>query len=175
MAYSLMVIFDVNMPLLYGEGKKAFLRLQLEIIKKSDDESIFAWTSTDNYSGMLATWPSAFTDSGDIMSHYLPSSMERRPYAMTNKGLEFYVPLPSVVSDNVSESDDDAAVRLTLDCWKHGGKVPLAITVHLQKWGDTWRRVGCATLDHSNLSMKKEKDLIKRGETAPIYVKQDGI
>lgn len=41
-AYSLFGIFDVNMPLIYGEGKKAFLRLQEEIIKNSDDESIFA-------------------------------------------------------------------------------------------------------------------------------------
>jgi hypothetical protein len=36
-AYSLMGIFDVNMPLLYGEGEKAFLRLQEEIIKNSND------------------------------------------------------------------------------------------------------------------------------------------
>lgn len=44
MAYSLMGIFDVNMPTIYGEGgKKAFLRLQDEIIKKSNDQSIFAW------------------------------------------------------------------------------------------------------------------------------------
>ena len=38
MAYSLMGLFDVNMPLLYGEGSKAFVRLQHEIIKQSDDE-----------------------------------------------------------------------------------------------------------------------------------------
>jgi hypothetical protein len=31
------------MPLLYGEGPKAFLRLQEEIIKRSNDLSIFAW------------------------------------------------------------------------------------------------------------------------------------
>ncbi|KAH8590635.1 heterokaryon incompatibility protein-domain-containing protein, partial [Bisporella sp. PMI_857] len=43
MAYSLMGIFRINMPLLYGEGKKAFLRLQVEIINKMGDESIFAW------------------------------------------------------------------------------------------------------------------------------------
>ncbi|KAG7050017.1 HET-domain-containing protein [Colletotrichum scovillei] len=42
-AYSLMGLFDVNMPLLYGEGEKAFFRLQEEIIKKTDDESIFSW------------------------------------------------------------------------------------------------------------------------------------
>jgi len=42
-AYCLLGIFDVNMPLLYGERGKAFIRLQEEIIRKSTDESIFAW------------------------------------------------------------------------------------------------------------------------------------
>ncbi|KAI5998281.1 heterokaryon incompatibility protein-domain-containing protein [Pisolithus albus] len=42
-AYSLMGLFGVNMPMLYGEGRKAFQRLQLEIIRVSDDHSIFAW------------------------------------------------------------------------------------------------------------------------------------
>ncbi|KAF2201152.1 hypothetical protein GQ43DRAFT_448996 [Delitschia confertaspora ATCC 74209] len=37
MAYCLLGIFDVNMPLLYGEGEKAFVRLQEEIMKDSDD------------------------------------------------------------------------------------------------------------------------------------------
>ena len=44
-AYSLMGIFGINMPVIYGEGKKAFVRLQEEIIKVSDDHSIFAWKS----------------------------------------------------------------------------------------------------------------------------------
>jgi hypothetical protein len=43
MAYCLLGIFDVNMPLLYGEGDKAFVRLQEEIIRQSGDLSIFAW------------------------------------------------------------------------------------------------------------------------------------
>ncbi|KAH8646637.1 heterokaryon incompatibility protein-domain-containing protein, partial [Xylariales sp. PMI_506] len=43
-AYSLMGLFDVNMPLLYGEGgPKAFIRLQEEILKNSTDNSIFIW------------------------------------------------------------------------------------------------------------------------------------
>lgn len=41
-AYCLMGIFSVNMPMLYGEGAKAYQRLQEEISKISDDESIFA-------------------------------------------------------------------------------------------------------------------------------------
>ncbi|KAI5997548.1 heterokaryon incompatibility protein-domain-containing protein [Pisolithus albus] len=42
-AYSLMGLFEVNMPMVYGEGKKAFQRLQLKIIRRSSDHSIFAW------------------------------------------------------------------------------------------------------------------------------------
>ncbi|KAH8782110.1 heterokaryon incompatibility protein-domain-containing protein, partial [Hyaloscypha finlandica] len=42
-AYCLLGLFNVNMPPLYGEGEKSFMRLQLEILKTSDDESIFAW------------------------------------------------------------------------------------------------------------------------------------
>ncbi|KAI6040421.1 heterokaryon incompatibility protein-domain-containing protein, partial [Pisolithus marmoratus] len=42
-AYSLMGLLDVNMPTLYGEGKKAFLRLQLEVLHKSNDQTLFAW------------------------------------------------------------------------------------------------------------------------------------
>ena len=53
MANCLLGLFDVIMPLLYGEGDKAFMRLQNEIIKKSPDESIFAWTSEAGSGGCL--------------------------------------------------------------------------------------------------------------------------
>lgn len=43
LAYCLMGLFHVNMPLLYGEGHNAFFRLQLEIWSTTNDESIFAW------------------------------------------------------------------------------------------------------------------------------------
>ncbi|KUJ12856.1 HET-domain-containing protein [Mollisia scopiformis] len=43
LAYCLLGIFDVSMPPLYGEGKKAFVRLQEEILRHSGDLSIFAW------------------------------------------------------------------------------------------------------------------------------------
>jgi hypothetical protein len=42
-AYCLLGIFDVNMPLLYGEAERAFQRLQEEILKVSNDQSLFAW------------------------------------------------------------------------------------------------------------------------------------
>jgi hypothetical protein len=40
-AYSLMGIFGVNMPLLYGEGNRAFIRLQEEILKCKLRRSVF--------------------------------------------------------------------------------------------------------------------------------------
>jgi hypothetical protein len=60
-AYCLLGIFDVNMPLLYGEREKAFVRLQLEIAKTYDDQSLFAWRSNgrryENHSAMLRDRP----------------------------------------------------------------------------------------------------------------------
>lgn len=42
-AYCLLGLLSVNMPLLYGEGSRAFMRLQEELMKVSDDQTIFAW------------------------------------------------------------------------------------------------------------------------------------
>ncbi|OAL51660.1 HET-domain-containing protein [Pyrenochaeta sp. DS3sAY3a] len=49
LAYALLGIFEVHMSLAYGEGDKAFLRLQEEIMKYSDDQSLFLWLERGNY------------------------------------------------------------------------------------------------------------------------------
>ncbi|KAK1727128.1 heterokaryon incompatibility protein-domain-containing protein [Colletotrichum acutatum] len=46
-AYCLLGIFEINMPLLYGEGDRAFRRLQEEIIRTIEDYSLIAWMSYD--------------------------------------------------------------------------------------------------------------------------------
>ncbi|TGJ83330.1 hypothetical protein E0Z10_g5412 [Xylaria hypoxylon] len=43
MVYCLLGLLDVNMPLLYGEGHRAFLRLQEEFLKKHFDPTILLW------------------------------------------------------------------------------------------------------------------------------------
>lgn len=49
MAYCLMGLFDVNMPLLYGEGEvRAFVRLQEEILRSNEDYTIFVWVSDNS-------------------------------------------------------------------------------------------------------------------------------
>ena len=42
-AYCLLGLFDINMPTIYGEGQRAFQRLQQEIIRQSYDTSLFTW------------------------------------------------------------------------------------------------------------------------------------
>lgn len=100
MAYCMLGIFGINMPLLYGEGKNAFLRLQEEIIKTSTDHTIFCWTwdasVPETWTSMLAPTPRAFEFSGNyIESERDMTSPEMSPYSLTNAGLSIKLPLVS--------------------------------------------------------------------------------
>ena len=53
--------------MLYGEGERAFLRLQEEIMRVTNDHSLFVWKSDEHHGGILATSPAAFSESGDII------------------------------------------------------------------------------------------------------------
>lgn len=100
-AYCLLGIFQINMPLIYGEGRKACRRLQEEIIKESDDQTIFAWQLSegdqfrsslapdDGEVGVLAQHPAEFEDS----AHFQPALPRSGPYNITNKGLSIQLPI----------------------------------------------------------------------------------
>lgn len=68
-AYCLLGLFDVNMPLLYGEGdEKAFLRLQREIVQQiPSDHSILAWGR--GMSGSVRNKTSIFSPSPRWFAH----------------------------------------------------------------------------------------------------------
>ena len=72
-AYCLMGIFDVNMDMRYGEGTKAFLRLQKKIVKQTQDDSLFAWCSSEAsaaeapYRGLFASSPREFIGCASII------------------------------------------------------------------------------------------------------------
>ncbi|KAF2100169.1 HET-domain-containing protein [Rhizodiscina lignyota] len=93
MAYCLMGIFAVNMPMLYGEGTQAFHRLQEEIMKISNDMSILAWRRdfelTPSYSHVpLAKSPRDFKMSAMVRpSHLLLQSQRELQESLCN-GLE---------------------------------------------------------------------------------------
>ncbi|THU80949.1 HET-domain-containing protein [Dendrothele bispora CBS 962.96] len=110
LAYSLMGIFGVNIPPLYGEGlSNAFMRLQREIIISSDDRSIFAWVASRhdsdlNSRGLFARSPFEFRHSGGVgMSD---SSLIDSSFSMMNSGLEIQLPLaPLEINDNQDHRD----------------------------------------------------------------------
>ncbi|KAK4444115.1 heterokaryon incompatibility protein-domain-containing protein, partial [Podospora aff. communis PSN243] len=101
MAYCLLGIFQINMPLLYGEGKRAFVRLQEEIISHTNDHSIFCWSwnadsGADDYPewyGCLAPAPSVFRNSKDFEEDRGQARINAREepdhanYQLTNNGL----------------------------------------------------------------------------------------
>lgn len=61
-AYALVGLFDVSMSILYGDGQKAFLKLQEEIMRDTDDFSLMAWDKIDAqaYNGLFAHSPACF-------------------------------------------------------------------------------------------------------------------
>ncbi|KAH6693384.1 hypothetical protein BKA61DRAFT_647795 [Leptodontidium sp. MPI-SDFR-AT-0119] len=88
-AYSLLGLFGINMPLLYGEGSRAFQRLQEEIIKASDDESIFAWDFNETprrHVALFAVSPRNFASCGHMVPSIL-AGFKHSHYTLTNKGL----------------------------------------------------------------------------------------
>ncbi|KAI9368950.1 heterokaryon incompatibility protein-domain-containing protein [Aspergillus egyptiacus] len=100
-AYCLLGIFGVNMPMLYGEGSRAFIRLQEEIMRRSDDQSLFAWfdpsAPSDALYGLLATSPALFSGCGSTLSYENWEAVP--PYTMTNRGLRIELPIQVARND----------------------------------------------------------------------------
>lgn len=94
LAYCMLGIFGINLTMLYGEGRKAFLRLQKEIIQEIEDDSIFIWQSeravddgVPSTSSILAPDPACFKVCGQYQIEN-DSFFDRQPYRMTTRGLE---------------------------------------------------------------------------------------
>ncbi|KAI1012961.1 hypothetical protein LB503_001369 [Fusarium chuoi] len=102
MAYCMPGIFDTSMPLLYGEGKRAFLRLQEEIIKSSKDHTIFCWGWNEdvptNWASLLAPWPTVFEGAGDFKT--IEKKDDISVFSMTNAGLSIRLPAVPTLPPN---------------------------------------------------------------------------
>jgi len=150
-AYSLMGLLDVNMPMLYGEGKKAFHRLQLEIIRTSNDQSIFAWgcNSIVRTGSILADDPSFFRgcDEMELMDRdeFIESLQDRIPeeellsiedgrfgtFFITNGGIQIWLFLcPRVGSGSLFQA--------LLPCRFHPSGLPVVIDLAL--WESNYYR-----------------------------------
>jgi len=73
------------MPLLYGEGSKAFIRVREEIMKITSDHTIFAWDSSGlshGWHNLLAPGVACFKTCGDLIQW--PRNLSQTPHSMTN-------------------------------------------------------------------------------------------
>ena len=136
MAYCMLGLCGVNMPLFYGEGEQAFVRLQSEIIKVSDDESIFAWRHPQRISwgcGILAQSPRYFQDSSHVIRRRPMKG--KKPFMIINKGLQYQIPHPK--DPKISQSK--RWYTLQLDCsWNEEDFLrdpAKLISIHL-KWDE---------------------------------------
>ncbi|KAI0761358.1 hypothetical protein BD413DRAFT_245063 [Trametes elegans] len=68
-AYALLGLFDVNIPVTYGEGVHAFMQLQEEIFRSTADQTLFAWhyhLGHEDPDCLLAAGPCCFARSGGV-------------------------------------------------------------------------------------------------------------
>ena len=121
-AYSLMGLFGVNMPLIYGERHKAFIRLQTEIMKYSDDQSLFAWkipTAADDVRcGLLASSPKWFAESCNIspFSCLVSDYDTQPPFSMTSRGVSISLRIFQVECGPGGVREHSRIFFATLDC-----------------------------------------------------------
>jgi hypothetical protein len=142
-AYCLLGIFKVNMPIIYGEGKtKAFKRLQYEIISTSYDHSIFAWREPILSSSLFASSPVAFADMKEMYA-LLPvlGNKRMKPYTMTNLGLSIKLRL---------KEPKTGTFLAELNCNQQRDGSHLRVFIYLQplhksdiNWRHMYRRVRC--------------------------------
>jgi hypothetical protein len=164
-AYSLMGLFDVNMPLLYGEGgMKSFIRLQEEIMKGSDDHSLFAWSELEEgnsapYRGLLASSPALFAQSPSIIPY---CNWNSTPYSMTNKGLHIELLL-------LPHDKTDDIFLAALDC-KLDQETDICPAIYLKCFsapGNQFCRIKPGIVEKL-----RHSEAEKRGKLSYIYVRQ---
>jgi hypothetical protein len=151
-AYCLMGIFGINMPLLYGEGEKAFIRLQEEIMKMSDDHNLFAWESLWSPDGFLAISPVAFSKSSEIIP-VNPSSALSGAITINNKGVH----LKLCITDR--EIIEDTRFTI-LPYTKQGKQVAISVRA-ISETGEYFMRLensGLELLDPKETSQSKYRE-----------------
>lgn len=119
-AYCLLGLVEVNMPMLYGEGDRAFYRLQSELIRKDIDHTIFTWEPIEEdweSVAVLAPSPALFKGSANNsrIEAQGPSS-----YDITNNGLRITLPCITIGQDRIigilnCGSEDTARFGLWLE------------------------------------------------------------
>lgn len=108
-AYCLLGIFGINMPILYGEGSKAFERLQAEIAKQSTDHSLFAWQWPQYSAGMQGSQPNLFAESTELFANFNTKLFSN----FNSEVMLIFTFNPRRKSLNIDEKEYQISMRLT--------------------------------------------------------------
>jgi hypothetical protein len=146
-AYSLLGLFDVNMSMIYGEGEKAFIRLQEEILKKTTDLSLFAWsfeqpTSTEELFGVLATTPGSFMRCKTVMAIRHRQFIFQDEITLTNKGIKLTTKLETLLTAQRSPHNIHGIFKMTLNCAEDDDVGYPPSIIWLTKRGGIYYRIG---------------------------------
>jgi hypothetical protein len=136
-AYCLLGIFGVNMPLLYGEEEKAFIRLQEEIARRNEDHSLFVFSDgSDPNQGarrarqILATSPSDFAMCYNLeLCDIFEDQLAAEPCQLTSKGLHISLPLLQTVTDDLQPDDYGGRIELAVLSYQIDGSV-IGLVLH---------------------------------------------
>lgn len=163
-AYSMLGILGISMEPQYGEGVRAFLRLQKTLLDGDKDESIFAWTWNKvglgcysslaetpwvpNSWGLLAPSPDCFAESANVI---LPAkkSREEREYTWVQNGVQFKVPQKSGTDVTNWFGLPRKEIKFALNCLvDNKTERKPTVVIHLKsRDGINYERVRCDTLD----------------------------
>lgn len=165
LAYCLMGIFSVNMPLLYGEGMaKAFFRLQEEIMKDSSDHTLFAWADphADDFAecGMLAPSPTCFASTNMLIPY--EESSNRAPHAWTNKGLFVELRLTPVHRSSIKD-----LFEATLNCPTPDFEEASFLTIYLKRTNSQLKRY--TRVCTSRLGRIRDSEAAAAGDDSSMY------
>jgi hypothetical protein len=113
------------MSLIYGEGMKAFARLQTAIVQTTADLSIFAWADDrvdyPQYTGMLAESPRQFARCGDV--EVTPGDTAYANFAITTRGIQTEA---SLLESTVYQGESMTLVLDTL-CYAGGNMLGVCV------------------------------------------------
>ena len=132
LSYSLLGLVDVNMPLLYGEGSRAFHRLQLQILSQTKDLTILAWGYRSGLEslkiGLFASTPSNY----DNCSHFRTESSPHVRRSLgnllaTDRSIQVSLPLLEIPSTDWTPS----VCCALLPCYAGTTWLALILELHL--------------------------------------------
>ena len=172
-AYCLLGIFKVHMPLIYGEGQRAFYRLQKEIMKTTEDYTMLAW-GLSKFLSNKHHWKGV--QRNNLGEPRRPLSDSPNDFELHNRTAWTYSRLiadeSSSVAAQTSPSLDDTPPLIT----SRGLRVSLLLRPSKPRTGDVLAYINCKTTKpgvspegrHSPVCL-----VLRRQEESSIYTGSD--